>query len=495
MRKSNRKITNSKQAEEPPSMATRLGFEPRSLVWTLLFVGVFGFALMKLWHWDTPDPNRDATANRMEQILKKERLTVATLNDPATYYQLNNRFTGFEYDLAKQFANWLDVELKIVAAHRFSDILEMVKSGEVDIGAANISVTEDRAEHLSFGPPYLQATQEVIYKAGRKRPRDVEDLKDMHVAIIEGTSYAETLAELKKSHPDLTWDTWKDNDVESLLEALVDEEIDATILDSHIYTIHKRFYPKTAEAFSISETQPIAWVMPPTGTDSLQEEIALFFQHIEQSGKLADLRAKHHSHVAAYDKINSLYFIRHIQTRLPKLQALFEHAGKETGFDWRLLAAIAYQESGWDREATSPTGVRGIMMLTQVTAGEMGVENRLDPEQSILGGARYLEWVKTRIPERISEPDRTWFALAAYNVGRGHLEDARILTESQGGNPDKWRDVAKRLPLLSNPDFYKDLRYGYARGREPVRYVSNIRSYYDILNWRTTQTSQIAMAE
>jgi membrane-bound lytic murein transglycosylase F len=130
--------------------------------------------------------------------------------------------------------------------------------------------------------------------------------------------------------------------------------------------------------------------------------------------------------------------------------------------------------------------VRGIMMLTRNTMQHLGInKSRHDPQASIEGGALYLASIKKKLPKRIKDPHRTWLALAAYNVGFGHLEDARILAQEDGANPDKWEDVKKYLPLLSQKKWYKKTRYGYARGREPVRYVENIRSYYDILVWIT----------
>ena len=169
--------------------------------------------------------------------------------------------------------------------------------------------------------------------------------------------------------------------------------------------------------------------------------------------------------------------------------------------DWRLLAAIGYQESHWNPRARSPTGVRGIMMLTLNTAKHIGVKNRLDAEQSIMGGAKYFKIVLKRIPARIPEPDRTWFALASYNIGWGHVEDARILTERQGADPDRWVDVKERLPLLRQRKYYKQTRYGYARGNEPVQYVDNIRRYYETLQWISdeveleAQSSKTMLAE
>jgi membrane-bound lytic murein transglycosylase F len=160
----------------------------------------------------------------------------------------------------------------------------------------------------------------------------------------------------------------------------------------------------------------------------------------------------------------------------------------KNGLDWRLIAAISYQESHWRPRAKSPTGVRGMMMLTQPTAKEVGVTNRLDAQQSLEGGAHYFLKLHQRLPEEIQEPDRTWFTLAAYNVGWGHLEDAREITHFQGGDANRWVDVKERLPLLERKEWYKYTKHGYARGNEPVTYVQRIRHYYEVLAWRFPNT-------
>ncbi|OYY03758.1 MAG: lytic transglycosylase F, partial [Mehylophilales bacterium 35-46-6] len=152
-----------------------------------------------------------------------------------------------------------------------------------------------------------------------------------------------------------------------------------------------------------------------------------------------------------------------------------------TGLDWRLLAAVSYRESHWDTFNTSPTNVRGLMMLTEATADQMGVTDRLDPKQSIPAGAKYLLKLRDTVPERIPEPDRTYMALAAYNIGYAHVEDARVLAKRLSLNPDSWADVKKTLVLLKNPEYYTTLKYGYASGGAPVIFVESVRSYQRIL--------------
>ena len=202
---------------------------------------------------------------------------------------------------------------------------------------------------------------------------------------------------------------------------------------------------------------------------------------------LTRVHDRYYGHTKKYDYVGTRNFIRHYESRLPRYRTMFEEAGAAWGVDWRLLAAIGYQESHWRAQAVSPTGVRGIMMLTQATADYLGIDNREDPLASIVGGAQYFARQTERVADTVAEPDRTWMALAAYNVGFNHLKDARMIVESQGGDPDTWIDVRAALPLLAQRKWYSQLPYGYARGWEPVLYVNNIRAYYNILQWLTDQ--------
>ena len=269
-----------------------------------------------------------------------------------------------------------------------------------------------------------------------------------------------------------------------LLELVSSGEVDLAIIDSNEFGVQQALYPRLKVAFDLGGEQQLVWYLPPDEDSArLQERIAALFDKLEQSGEMESLREYHFGRTIDMPRVGSHTFSRNVDRKLPEYRQLIREVADEYQMDWELLAAAAYQESHWNPLATSPTGVRGMMMLTLPTAREMGVDNRLDPGQSLRGGARYLKNIKRRLPKDIEEPDLTWFALAAYNVGMGHLEDARVITERQGGDPDLWADVMERLPLLQKSKFYQNTRYGYARGTEPVTYVQNIRHYYSILQW------------
>jgi membrane-bound lytic murein transglycosylase F len=419
----------------------------------------------------------------LEQVKKQKELVVLTRNSPTTYYEGPDGPTGLEYELVMGFADYLGVELRLVVPPNFNDILPLVVRGDAHLAAAGLSVTDRRMETIRFGPVYQEITPQLVYRSGSVRPKSLADL-DGQLEVVAGSSHAERLQELRREYPDLAWQE-SDQESETLLTLVWQQLIEYTIADSNELAISRRFYPELKPAFPISEPRSLAWAFARNNDDSLVREAEKYFAAIRERGQLNQLIERYYGHIREFDYVGTRRYQAHIQQRLPEYRALFQSAAESVGMDWRLLAAIGYQESHWNPDAVSPTGVRGIMMLTLAAAKDLDISNRLDPGESIHGGAEYLSRMLKRLPDHIPEPDRTWLALAAYNVGLGHLQDARVLTQKRGGDADKWVDVKKTLPLLSEKKWFQQTRYGYARGREPVRYVENIRSYYDILVWYT----------
>ena len=233
-------------------------------------------------------------------------------------------------------------------------------------------------------------------------------------------------------------------------------------------------------AFAAGPRREFAWAVAP-GNPELRDALDAFFARLRKDGTLARLADRYFTPPGQVQRIDAGVFQERIRKTLPDWRKTFVEAQAKSGIEWRLLAAVAYQESQWDPIATSESGVRGLMQLTGETARHLGVVDRLDAKQSAIGAAKYLADLKRRLPARIAEPDRTWLALAAFNIGIAHLEDARVLAQRQKLNPDLWSDVRKVLPLLAEPEYYLTARYGYARGGMPVAFVGRVRGYYDIL--------------
>ncbi|HEY5623708.1 MAG TPA: membrane-bound lytic murein transglycosylase MltF, partial [Gammaproteobacteria bacterium] len=426
----------------------------------------------------------------LEQVLASGELRVLTRNSPATFYYGADEPLGIDYELAKGYAEHLGVRLNIEVADRFWQIFPDVASGRVHVGAAGLTVTKPRAEIVDFSPAYQTVRQAVIYRRGNRKPRDLRDLLGARIEVLAGSTYVGLLQDASAALPELNWVENSEVDIEALVRRVAEGQIDFTIVDSNLFDLLQHRYPEAREAFAIGDEIPVAWALEKTGDTSLRESISAYFAEIQATGDLDAILDRYYFLTRKdFDYVGSRAFIRHFETRLPAYREHFLAAGERTNVDWRLLAAMAYQESHWDEGAVSPTGVKGIMMLTSTTADIVGVDDRTDPEQSIQGGADYFVRVTDKIPARIEDPDRTWLAVAAYNVGYGHLEDARVITESLGGNPDSWKEVRERLPLLTDPGWYEHLPRGYARGHEPVKYVDNVRRYYDILRWMTARES------
>lgn len=419
--------------------------------------------------------------NRLSAVKHAGELVVLTRNSPTTYYEGPDGPTGFEYDLAQAFARQLGVNLRIKTVERFSDMLPMVADGQADFAAAGLTVTPLRETQVRFTPSYQTIRQQVVCNVKTLPPADVKGLIGRHLEVPSGTSYVELLNRLKLINPGLSWTTVDNLSTEDLLVQVQQGWTELTVADSNILDLSRQFNPDLRVAFDLSEPQRLAWAFPLSDDDSLYQAASRFLEDMRVSGELAHLIERHYGPASRFNPINLAAYIDKIGTDLPRYRDVFQQAGRRYLLDWRLLAALSYQESYWDPAAVSPTGVRGIMMLTSTTAEHLGIGDRMDVRQSVNGGAAYLRTLMDRIPQRIPEPDRTWFALAAYNIGINHLEDARIITQSQGGDPDKWTDVKERLPLLAQSAWYSKTRHGYARGYEPVQFVNRIRTYYEVL--------------
>lgn len=417
----------------------------------------------------------------LEQVQQLGTLRVAMTNSPTTYYVGAEGETGYEYDLAKGLAERLQAQLEIVIADSPADALRMVSQGRAHLAAAAVVVSPSRARLYRFTPPVQQVVPQLVYRLGTPQPRDLGDLQG-RLTVPEDSAPAERLREARAKYPALRWDEAEDQGTEDLLYAVANEALDYTVANSDLLAINQRYYPTLRVAFPIAKSEDIAWAFPP-GTDTSLYAATVDYLQSLQGETLALIRERHFGHVEQINAFGALTLALHVETRLPKYRAAFEEASRKNGLDWRLVAAMGYQESHWDPGAVSPTGVRGLMQLTTGTAALMNVANREDPFQSIRGGAGYFRMLMEQLPPEIEQPDRTWMALASYNIGIGHLLDARELAQKNGGDPNHWVDVRAALPLLTKPRWYSRTRYGYARGYEAMAYVGNIRSYYDMLVW------------
>lgn len=414
--------------------------------------------------------------NRIAAIKERGELRISTVQSPLTYTVVNNKDYGLDYELAQQFADYLGVKLKITVRQNISQLFDDLDNGSADMLAAGLVYNSERVKNYQAGPTYYSVSQQLVYRVGNTRPRSLSSVSADQLTIAPGQVVISDLQNLQANkYPDLSWTVDDKRSSADLMQAVIDGKLDYTIADSVAIGLFQRVHPELAVALDVTDEQPVTWFSLQDDDNTLSAAMLDFFDNINEDGTLARLEEKYLGHGDDFDYVDTRTFLRAVDNTLPDLQPLFEKYASE--IDWKLLAAISYQESHWDPLATSPTGVRGLMMLTKNTAQSLGLSDRTDAEQSISGGMRYLQDMMSKVPDSVPQEERIWFALAAYNMGYAHMLDARALTAKQKGNPDSWADVKQRLPLLSQKPWYSKLTYGYARGHEAYAYVENIRKY------------------
>lgn len=453
-----------------------------------LIARLFIAIALLLWAWDMIFPWQKiihSEANHYTQIQQSKNLKVGMINHPLSYFVGAEGKSGIEYDLATAFAQYLNVNLEIKTFESSEKLFEALKTNDIDIAAAGLIYRPELNEEFQIGPSYYSASWQVAYKKGTVRPYRLSDLQDQ-IIVPAGSAVLPILSQLKLENPDLKWQVSDKFTQEELLLKVAQGEIPYTVAMSVDISSAQHINPNLAVGFDLTDESPVLWYLANSSYSELQSALLDFMSDSVETGLISRIEEKYFNHLAKFDYVDIQSYLKAIKNILPKYEPLFRaHKGE---LEWQMLAAIAYQESHWDPNATSPTGVRGMMMLTKDTADRMKIADRTNPAQSIKAGSEYLHLLMKQMPETIPQEDKIWYSLAAYNMGLGHLLDLRRLTKQLGGDPDNWLDVKKNLPLLAEKRHYTNLKYGYARGYEALQYVENIKRYYgSIINYQRVE--------
>ena len=410
-------------------------------------------------------------------------LEVATRNGATTYYlDRHQNPIGPEFSLVSRFAESKGWTVNWTMHDSTAEVLQALEAGNTHLAAAGLTHLPSRTERFTRGPAHTEITEQLVcHRDMRPMPRKPESMPEVSIAVTADSSYVETLNKLASEHEGITFTEDDGRTTEVLLSEVAEQDIDCTVADSNIVQVMRRHFPHLEVAMNLTQGNNLGWYLP-AGSDDLAGTTREWMNSTDGDEAIGYIESRYYAYIGEFDFVDLRALNRRIDERLPNFIDRFAEAETTTGMPADLLAALSYQESHWDPAAVSPTGVRGIMMLTRNTAESLGVMDRLDPVAAIDGGARYLADRHRRLPETIPEPDRTFLALASYNIGRGHLLDARQLARELGKNPDSWDDMKEVLPLKADKRYYPSTRYGYARGYEPVHYVQRIRNYRDVIS-------------
>lgn len=413
----------------------------------------------------------------LDRVMERGKITLLTRDSLHTHYIYRTQHAGFEYDLASAFADHLGVELEVRSVKE-EKLFSLLRSGQGDFAAAGIRVTPVRKKLVDFSEPYAQTQIYLVAHKDNRLILSVDDLKEKTVYVRKGSAEEYCLRRLRDSGIHFTIETRRKT-VDNLLSMVENKQIELTVTGDRTADLYRRYHPAIQTLFPIGDSMPVAWAVAP-GQASLREAINRFFEEAENNGAMHAVNTRYFGNGTYREYLDLRRFHNRIKSRLPRYQDMIKDVAREKDLDWRLIAAMMYQESHYDPEAVSSTGVKGLMQVTRTTALEMGIENRLDPRQSIEAGADYLNKLIGMFPD-VPEPERTRLALASYNVGYGHVRDAMALARDLDMNPMVWPSLEKTLPLLRQKKYYSKAKHGYCRGYEPIHYVNNVMAYYDIL--------------
>ena len=415
----------------------------------------------------------------LQGILKAGEITVCTRNNAHCYYLYREQAMGFEYELAKAFADYLGVKLKVRIAEKWEGMIPALTKGTSSFIAASMTIMPKRKKLVSFSNGYMPIQQYIIIHRNNRSIRCPDDLAGKTVHVREGTSYEEKLNLLKNKGIDLEIKLHDDLPTEELIRQVAEGKIEITIADSNIALLNQRYYPQAILACPISEQEFLGWAVNRNARNLLYR-INCFFKTIKENGKFNEIYNKYYANIDTFDYVDLRAYHRRLKSRLPKYKKIIMEAADYHGFDWRLIAAQIYQESHFNSKARSYSGAKGLMQLTSSTARSLGVKNILNPEQNISAGVQHLKDLYNYF-EKAEGLNRLFIALAAYNVGQGHILDARNIAREMNLDPDKWSSISTTLPLLTHQKHYKKAIYGYCMGTQPIEYINKIMIYYDIL--------------
>lgn len=428
-----------------------------------------------------------------DKILKADEITVITRNDAHCYYMYRGQPMGFEYDLAKAFADFLGAKLKVKIVENWDGMISALMDGSGALIAANLTITPKRQNKVAFSDGYMTIQQYIIVHRNNLSIKRAEDLAGKTIHVRKGTSYEERLEALKKEEIDLRIKPIEDLTTEELIRQVAEKNIEITIANSNVALLNRRYYPDAIVAAPVTEKEDLCWAVNPNAYKFL-DRINLFFKTIKKNGKLEEIYNRYYTDIDDFDYFDLRTYHRRLKTRLPKYSRIIKESATIHNLDWRLIAAQMYQESHFDPRAKSYAGAHGLMQLTYPIARSLGVEDILNPTQNINAGVQHLKKLFDFF-DKANGLDRLYIALAAYNIGQGHIQDARNLAIKMNLDPNKWSSLSKTLPLLTYRKYNTNALYGYCRGKEPIKYVKQIMIYYDILKRQGIEYITVAQSE
>ncbi len=436
--------------------------------------------------------NKDEMSD-LDLIRQKGRLVVAADYNSTSYFIYRGQPMGYQYQMLQELANYLDLRLDLQVSSDIGETFEQLNDGEIDLIAINLTVTADRKKQVAFTYPHTQTRQVLVQRMPdnyrRLNPMQLQDslirnqldLGGKSVYVQKGSVYAERLGTLANEIGSEINIIQVPVESEQLIQMVAKGEIEYTVADENVASVNKTYYPQLDIKTAISFPQNLAWAVR-KDADELRSEIDTWLMDFRKTSRYAVIYNKYFRNQHTVNMVSSDYYILG-SGKISRYDDIVKRESERIGWDWRLISSMIYQESRFNPKAESWAGAYGLMQLMPATAGRFGVSRNSGPESHIRAGISFIKWLDKRFEDEITDPvERTKFVLAAYNIGKGHVDDARRLAEKYGNDPNVWEgSVEKWLLNKSQPKYYRDpvVKYGYARGIETTNYVTQVTERYE----------------
>lgn len=432
------------------------------------------------------------TPSNLESIKERGLLRVVTDYNSTSYFIYRGQPMGYQFELLQNLANYLDVKLEVVANNSMKEKFQMLNSREVDLIAVNLTVTKDRKNKLLFTTPHTQTRQVLVQrKPGKAKDMGENDLNEGYISsqldlggkkvyVQKNSTYAMRLKNLSDEIGDTIQIDEIEEGVEQLIEMVANGEIDYTVCDENVAMVNQTYYDNIDISLPVSFPQNLAWAVR-KGDDELKGEIDKWIINFKKTRKYALIYDKYFENKRTSEIVESDYFAINSGTISPYDDIIKEYS-KTINWDWRLIASMIYQESRFNPSAKSWAGAFGLMQLMPNTANRFGVNANSNPRMQIRAGVMFLHWLDNLYKDIEDPQERAKFVLGSYNVGPGHVMDARKLAEKYGKNPNVWdNNVDDFLLKKALPKYYNDpvVKYGYCRGKETYKYVNDVIERYE----------------
>ena len=427
-------------------------------------------------------------------IKERGKLVLLTENSSVSYFLYRGQAMGFDYELVRDFARSQGLELEVRILEDMNDMFELLNEGKGDLIACNLTLTEPRKEWVAFSEPMMETTQVLVqHKPENWKQlspaavedsliRSLEELNGREIYVHQYSSFFENLNTIKATEYGVEVIEASGNlDSEQLIRLVAEEQIDLTVADENMALLNATYYPEIDVAMELSEAQPISWAVR-KDADSLLMAINDWMAQRSTKRRIAYTRKKYFSAKKdQYARVNSP-FSSLSGKQISEYDPAIKRFSEDLRWDWKLLAAMIYQESRFNPEAKSWAGAFGLMQLMPQTAKRFGIDTTQTQTENIRAGVAYLKYLDNFWRNRIHDPqERLKFILASYNVGPGHVQDAQRIAQHVGKNPYEWDNNVEDCLLLKSEQKYlalEGVRHGYCRGKEPYHYVRSVMNLY-----------------